>query len=154
MNKGLILGAAAETLGDDWAAKHGGLKKKDLVTAAAEAFRHDPARDAAVDAAAARWLPPGFAPAEVAAKAPPEETAQVATEADASSDDTGSAASDEPSDSLPAESAATAATPVSGDGKGESAAPAESGAPAPTMSGNDAAESPADDGALPAFLTS
>ncbi len=154
MNKGLILGAAAETLGDDWAAKHGGLKKKDLVTAAAEAFRHDPARDAAVDAAAARWLPPGFAPAEVAAKAPPEETAQVATEADASSDDNGSAVSDEPSDSAPAESAATAATPVSGDGNGEPAAPAESDASAATTSGNGADESPATDGALPAFLTS
>ena len=134
MNKGLILGAAAETLGDDWAAKHVGLKKKDLVTAAAEAFRHDPARDAAVDAAAVRWLPPGFAPAQVAAEAPPEETGQVATEADAgaSTKGNGTSASDEPSD----------------------AASAESDAPAATMSGNGADESPADDGALPAFLTS
>ena len=64
MNKGLILGAAAAALGDEWAAKHDGLKKKDLVAAAAEAFRHDPARDAAVDAAATRWLPPGFDPLE------------------------------------------------------------------------------------------
>ena len=132
MNKGLILGAAAETLGDDWAAKHGGLKKNDLVTAAAEAFRHDPARDTAVDAAAARWLPPGFAPAWDDAEAS-EGTPDVATEAGAGtfSEGNGSGASDEPSD----------------------AAPAESDAPAPTMSGNGADESPAD-GALPAFLTS
>ena len=138
MNKGLILGAAAETLGDDWAAKHSGLKKKDLVTAAAEAFRHDPARDAAVDAAAVRWLPPGFAPAQVAAEAPPEETAQVATEADdgASTEGNGNGASDEPSVA------------------GESVEPAESDASAATVSGNGASESPADDGALPAFLTS
>ena len=129
MNKGLILDAAAQTLGDDWAAKHGGLKKKDLVTATAEAFRHDPARDAALDAAAVRWLPPGFAPAEVAAEAPPEETAQVATEADAG-------------------------TSSEGNGNGESAEPAESDAPAATMSGNGAGESPAANGALPAFLTS
>ena len=156
MNKGLILGAAAETLGDDWASKHNGLKKKDLVTAAAEAFRHDPARDAAVDAAAARWLPPGFAPAEVAAEAP-EDTPDVATEADAgagaSSEGNASSASDEPSVAAPAESDASADdAPVSGNG--ESAEPAESDAPAATMSGNGAGESPADDGALPAFLTS
>ena len=62
MNKGLILGAAAETLGDEWVDRHGALKKKDLVAAAAQAFRHDPARDAAVDATATRWLPPGFVP--------------------------------------------------------------------------------------------
>ena len=154
MTKGLILGAAAETLGDDWAAKHNGPKKKDLVTAAAEAFRHDPARDAAVDAAAARWLPPGFAPAEVAAEAP-EDTPDVATEADAgaSSEGNASSASDEPSVAAPAEPDASADdAPVSGNG--ESAEPAESDAPAATMSGNGAGESPADDGALPAFLTS
>ena len=110
MNKGLILGAAAETLGDDWAAKHGGLKKKDLVTAAAEAFRQVPARNAAVDAVAARWLPPGFTPTGVAAETP-EETPDVATEADAgaSSEGNGSGAPEEPSDATPAESDATAA---------------------------------------------
>ena len=73
MNKGLILGAAAATLGDDWASKHSGLKKKDLVAAAAEAFRHDPARAAAVDAAAVAWLPPGFVPAQPARSADADE---------------------------------------------------------------------------------
>ena len=62
MNKALILGAGAATLGDDWATKHGNLKKKDLVAAAAEAFRHDPGRHPATDAAVLAWLPPGFAP--------------------------------------------------------------------------------------------
>ena len=62
MNKALILGAAGETLGDEWVDRHGALKKKDLVAAAAQAFRHDPARDAAVGATATRWLPPGFLP--------------------------------------------------------------------------------------------
>ena len=137
MNKGLILGAAAETLGDDWASKHNGLKKKDLVTATAEAFRHDPARDAAVDAAAVRWLPPGFAPAGDDAEAPPDEKPDVAPEADSgtSAEGNDSGASDEPSVAAPAESDASAAAdaPVSGNGTGES---------------------PADDGALPAFLTS
>ena len=66
MSKALILGAAGDALGDDWAAKHNGLKKTDLVTATAAAFRPDPARDAEVDAAATRWLPPGFAPEPVA----------------------------------------------------------------------------------------
>ena len=60
MSKALLLGAAAETLGDDWAGQRSGLKKADLVTATAAAFRPDPARDADVDAAATRWLPPGF----------------------------------------------------------------------------------------------
>ena len=40
MNKALILGAAGETLGDEWVDRHGALKKKDLVAAAAQAFRH------------------------------------------------------------------------------------------------------------------
>ena len=74
MNKGLILGAASQTLGDDWASKHSGLKKKDLAAATAEAFRHDPARDNAVNAAAVRWLPPGFAPVADIAEPAPEET--------------------------------------------------------------------------------
>ena len=60
MNRGLILGAAAETLGDEWASKHDAPKKRDLVAAAA--FKRDPARDPAVDEAAARWLPPAFVP--------------------------------------------------------------------------------------------
>ncbi len=143
MNKGLILGAAAETLGDDWAAKHGGLKKKDLATAAAEAFRHDPARDAAVDAAVVRWLPPGFAPAGDRAEAP-EETALAATEADAGPPTEGNdnGASDATADDAPVS------------GNGEPAQPAESDAPVATTSGNGAGESPAADGALPAFLTS
>ena len=133
MNKGLILGAAAETLGDDWAAKHGGLKKKDLVTAAAEAFRHDPVRDAAVDAAAARWLPPGFAPVRDDAEEQPEQTPHVAPEADAgiASDDNG--------------------TPAEASDAGDAARSAATDAP---VSGNGASEAPAADGALPAFLTS
>ena len=161
MNKGLILGAAAETLGDDWAAKHGGLKKKDLVTAAAEAFRHDPARDAAVDAAAARWLPPGFAPAGDDAEAP-EGTPDVATGAGVSTEGNGAsdaapagvAAETPPEDTAQAATEADAGTSTEGNGNGQSAEPAESDAPAATMSGNGAGESPAADGALPAFLTS
>ena len=178
MNKGLILGTTAETLGDDWAAKHGGLKKKDLATAAAEAFRHDPARDAAVDAAATRWLPPGFAPVRDDAEAPSDERRDVAPEGDAgiSAEGNGNAASDEPSEAAPAgvvaealEDTAQPATKAdagaSGEGNGsggpeepsvaaESVGPAGSGAPAAPMSGSGADESPADDGALPAFLTS
>ena len=136
MNKALILGAAAETLGDDWAAKHGGLKKKDLVNAAAAAFRHDPARDSDIDAAAVRWLPPGFTPIRDDAEAPPEEKPDVAPQADAgtSSEGNGNAASEEPSNTARAEST-TAAAEI-------------------PVSGNSADESPADDGALPAFLTS
>ena len=133
MNKGLILGAASEVLGDDWAAKHGGLKKKDLVTAAAEAFRHDPARDAKVDAAATRWLPPGFAPGDDSSGDVPRQSGDVPT-ADADSDPGASG------DGSPAE------TPETGD-------PAATATDTAT-SGNGATESPAGDGALPAFLTS
>ena len=130
MNKGLILAAAAETLGDDWAAKHNGLKKKDLVAAAAEAFRHDPARDAEVDAAAVRWLPPGFAPVEPKADDTPPRAAE-APAADSADPAPGNGSNgDAGSDSV----AATSADET----------PAEE-QPAGDSSGN---------GALPAFLTS
>ncbi len=141
MSKALILGAAAETLGDDWAAKRGGLKKKDLVTAAAEAFRHDPARDAEVDAAAVRWLPPGFAPADDSPQ--PEPSSAPDADADATASDEGNGA--------------TAAAPDSGEAaqtapeNGEAAAAAGS---TESGDGNGAADSQPEDGALPAFLTS
>ena len=137
MSKALILGAAAETLGDDWADKRGGLKKKDLVTAAAEAFRHDPARDAEVDAAAVRWLPPGFAPVDAAATASGTPAAAVSDNAEPDAD-----ADDDPADTEPA----------TGNGSPE-APPAE----AATESATDKQPSPGDsDGnaALPPFLTS
>ena len=132
MNKGLILGAAAQALGDDWPAKHSGLKKKDLAAAAAEAFRHDPARDAELDAAAVRWLPPGFAPA-------------------------GDAADGTPGQSGPATpAAANPAANVAPDANGDSAGPpdaADATAPTPrATSGNGAADAPS--GNLPPFLTS
>ena len=134
MNKGLILGAAAAALGDAWVAKHNGLKKKDLVAAAAEAFRHDPARDAAVDAAATRWLPPGFEPVDADGYATVQPPAEVSAADDveprADAGDDGSA---EPE-------------PASGNGTGDEPVDA------------DASQSPATDadgnGGLPAFLTS
>ena len=130
MNKGLILAAAAETLGDDWAAEHSGLKKKDLVAAAAQAFRHDPARDAAVDAAAMRWLPPGFAPVEPNADDTPTRAAEAPTADSAGPAPDNGSNRDAASDSV----AATSANET----------PAEE-QPAGDSSGN---------GALPAFLTS
>ncbi len=139
MNKGLILGAAAATLGDDWAAQRTGLKKKDLVAAAAEAFRHDPARDAELDAAAVRWLPPGFAPL------------------DADGDVT-----DEPADAGPA--ADDAESPAETGDDGAHAGPATesastdataAAAPADSATGEQPTEGAADgNGALPPFLTS
>ena len=144
MSKALILGAASETLGDDWAAKRGGLKKKDLVTAAAEAFRHDPARDAEVDAAAVRWLPPGFAPADDSTDDAPQadESATPATdpEADATATDEGNG----PSSEAPV---AAETAPENGDAA-PAAVSAESG------DDNGAADAKPEDGALPAFLTS
>ena len=65
MNKGLILDAAAETIGSEWVRNRGALKKTELVAAAAAAFRPDPARDPARDAKATRWMPPGFEPTGV-----------------------------------------------------------------------------------------
>ena len=130
MNKGLILGAAAEALGDDWAAKHNGLKKKDLVAAAAEAFRHDPARDAAVDAAAVRWLPPGFAPVEPNADDTPTRAAEAPTADSAGPAPDNGSNGDAASDSVAATSADE--TPAEEQPAGDSS----------------------DNGALPAFLTS
>ena len=130
MNKGLILAAAAETLGDDWAAKHSGLKKKDLVAAAAQAFRHDPARDAAVDAAAMRWLPPGFAPVEPNADDTPTRAAEAPTADNAGPAPDNGSNRDAASDSVAATSADE--TPAEEQPAGDSS----------------------DNGALPAFLTS
>ena len=138
MSKDLILGAAAETLGDDWASKHSGLKKKDLVAAAAEAFRHDPARNADVDAAAVRWLPPGFVPIEADGRDSAGRSAEPPAGDDA---DTG--AETDASGGATIESPATngATEPVT---SAPEAAPAEQPAPA----------DPDGNGALPAFLTS
>lgn len=139
MSKALILGAAADTLGGDWAAKRGRLKKKDLVTAAAEAFRHDPARDAEVDAAAVRWLPPGFAPADDGPQSEPSPTPDA--DEDATAPDQGNGVSAE----APVSAEAAETAPESGD----AAAAADS---AESGDGNGAAKP--EDGALPAFLTS
>ena len=136
MNKGLILGAAAAALGDDWARKHGALKKKDLADAAAEAFRHDPARDAEADAAAVRWLPPGFVAVDVDAadvaepvEVPADDSAETVPETDASGAD---------------------AEPPTGDASTEATAAATpSDAPA-----TDEPTATDGNGALPAFLTS
>ena len=148
MSKALILGAAADTLGDDWAAKHNGLKKTDLVTATDAAFRPDPARDAEVDAAATRWLPPGFAPEPVGDPDPADE----ATVAEATDTTQGNGESVEAVDGVddpaevpdaseaPAEDAA--ATPGADDASGTGSA------------GNGATKPADDDGALPAFLAS
>ena len=139
MNKGLILGAAAEALGDEWAAKHNGLKKKDLVAAAAEAFRHDPARDTAVDAAATRWLPPGFEPVgadgdkqQTGAEAPAGETAEPGPDAGEN-------------DGANAEPATDNGTPD---------APADAGATDPETRDEPPAADPDGNAGLPAFLTS
>ncbi|MDE0343863.1 MAG: hypothetical protein OXK82_11990 [Deltaproteobacteria bacterium] len=145
MNKGLILAAASETLGDDWASKHSGLKKNDLAAAAAEAFRHNPARNADVNTAAVHWLPPGFAPVADIAEATPEETSDTASESVAGASSDGSGTSAEASGN--GESAEDAATDASGND--EAAKPPVTPAP-----DNGAAQSPDGDGALPAFLTS
>ena len=130
MSKALILGAAGDALGGDWASKHNGLKKTDLVTAAAAAFRPDPARDADIEAAATRWLPPGFAPQPATVSEAPE-----ATEGNGD----------------PVEAAIDPANLH--DGSEESAADAGDEA-ATDGAGNGAAEPAGDDGALPAFLDS
>ena len=72
MNKGMILDAAAETIGSEWARNRAALKKTELVAATAAAFRPDPARDPARDAAATRWMPPGFEPTGVPSGPEPE----------------------------------------------------------------------------------
>ncbi len=144
MSKALILGAAGDALGDDWAAKHNGLKKTDLVTAATAAFRPDPARDAEVDAAATRWLPPGFAPEPVTDPETSVATAgdgeSAATPADA--DDPLEGTNDHPDPNDDAEVAAA-----------EDAAPNTDGT-ATGADGNGATNPAGDDGALPAFLNS
>ena len=148
ISKALILGAAGDALGDHWAAKHNGLKKTDLVTATAAAFRPDPARDAEVDTAATRWLPPGFAPKPVADSEAPEAVAKSATpeatEGAGESVETASDA-DEPAEvpdraEAPPEDAAC--------DEGADDASATDGA------GNGAPEPTGDDGPLPAFLNS
>ena len=140
MNKDLVLGAAADALGADWAGKHGALKKKDLVAAVAEAFRHDPARDAAVDAAAVRWLPPGFVPVDADGDAAADNTAEVSADDDAESRaDTGG--DDAAYSEAAADSASTDAT--------------TDAAPADTSTGRNAPSAESDgNGGLPAFLTS
>ena len=144
MSKALILGAAGDALGDDWAAKHNGLKKTDLVTAADAAFRPDPARDAEAEAAATRWLPPGFAPVPVDDADAPES----ATEAEAPEGTEGNGD--------PAEAADDADIPVGSEDPAEDAtAPASADDASGTDgAGNGAAEPAGDDGALPAFLDS
>ena len=140
MNKGLILGAAAAALGDDWAAKHNGLKKKDLVAAAADAFRHDPARDAAVDAAATRWLPPGFEPVGADGDA----TAQPAAEVSA-------AENAEPGPEA-GENGSADAEPATGNGTADARAEADA---TDAATADDPPATDADgNGGLPAFLTS
>ena len=139
MNKGLILGAGAAALGDDWARKHNGLKKKDLAGAAAEAFRRDPTRDPDVDAAAVRWLPPGFAPVD----ADGHEAAQP----------TAAAPADEDTDNDPEPGQAAAETePATGDAS--SGAPASAAAPDTPTADDDPAAGSDGNGALPAFLAS
>ncbi len=137
MSKALILSAASETLGDDWASRHGGLKKKDLVAAVAEAFRHDPARDAETDAAAVRWLPPGFSPADAEAAASGTPDAAASDNAEPAPE-----TADDPTD----------AEPATGDG-----APDAPGATATAESATEEqppAADPDGNGALPPFLTS
>ena len=140
MNKGLILGAAAAALGDEWAAKHNGLKKKDLVAAAAEAFRHDPAPDADVDAAAVRWLPPGFEPIDADGDTTPQPATEVSGADDA--EPRADAGDDGSADPAPATANATTDAPVEADATDA----ATTDDPPPTdADGNDG---------LPAFLTS
>ena len=143
MSKALILGAAGDALGDDWAAKHNGLKKTDLVTATDAAFRPDPARDAEVDAAATRWLPPGFAPEPVADPDPADEATDT-TEGNGESVEAVDGADD------PAEVPDAPEAPA----EDAAAAPAADDAPRTDSAGNGATEPAGDDGALPAFLAS
>lgn len=142
MSKALILGAAGRALGDDWASKHNGLKKTDLVTATAAAFRPDPARDADMEAAATRWLPPGFAPETVDdAEAPVPAAESEAPEGNVESAEAADKPAEAPVGSdRPSEDAA--ATAVANDASATDAA------------GNGAAEPASDDGSLPAFLAS
>ena len=140
MNKGLILGAAAAALGDEWAAKHDGLKKKDLVAAAAGAFRHDPARDCAVDAAAVRWLPAGFEPVD----------------ADGDTNLTSDAEVSAPDDAEPRADAgdhgSTDPEPASGNGTGDE--PADADAPFAATADDSSITDADGNGGLPTFLTS
>lgn len=95
MTKGMILDAAAETVGSEWARNRAALKKKDLVAAAAAAFRPDPSRDPDRDTAASRWMPPGFDPAGTAqptAAAAPDTPETPDTEGAAADPDTAGAA--------------------------------------------------------------
>ena len=151
MSKALILGAGGDALGDDWAAKHNGLKKTDLVTATAAAFRPDPARAAETEAAATRWLPPGFAPDPISDRDAPEPV----PEPEAAEAAEGSVEPVEDPDS--ADSAGDPAEiPVGSDAPIEGATPAEAADEASGAEGgcNGAAEPAGDDGALPAFLDS
>ena len=145
MSKALILGAAGDALGDDWAAKHNGLKKTDLVSATDAAFRPDPSREAGVEAAATRWLPPGFAPEPVAdAEAPEPATASRTPDTTEGSGESVETADD------PAE------VPGASEERADDAAPAQGAddAPGTDRAGNGATEPAGDDGALPAFLAS
>ena len=139
MNKALILGAAAAALGDDWARKHNGLKKKDLAGAAAEAFRHDPARDPDADAAAVRWLPPGFATV------------------DADGDDAARRTAEAPADDDPGDATETGDTSTDAEAATADVSP-EAPTPATPSDATTTDEPPASaaegDGALPAFLAS
>ena len=146
MSKALILGAAGDALGDDWAAKHNGLKKADLVTATSTAFRPDPARDAAIEAAATRWLPPGFAPEPVDEPEAPETATRSETSEPTGANGDSARAADDAGD--PAEIPVAAAEP------GESATGADDDASPTEGAGNGTAEPEGDDGALPAFLAS
>ena len=110
------------------------------MAAAAEAFRHDPARDAEVDAAAVRWLPPGFAPVDVGARDATRTGQPQMPDADATAPD--------PSNGVPAEAPATGESAGSAPENGDAVTAAESG------DDNGAADSQPENGALPAFLTS
>ena len=133
MNKALILRAAAAALGDDWARKHNGLKKKDLADAAADAFRHDPARDADADAAAVRWLPPGFAPVDA------DDETQRSAEAPADDD-------------APPQNGDTAAEAEPATGDAATAAPVPAAEPDTPTADDEPAAGTDGDGALPSFL--
>ncbi|MYE02651.1 MAG: hypothetical protein F4Y03_15520 [Alphaproteobacteria bacterium] len=139
MSKALILGAGGDALGDDWVGPHDGLKKTDLVTAAAAAFRPDPARDADIEAAATRWLPPGFVPEAVTESEAPEAAedsgASAETAADASDPTDAAVGPDQPGEDAVTAAAADDASRTDG-------------------AGNGAVEPTGDDGALPAFLNS
>jgi len=158
MSKALILAAAGDALGEDWASKHNGLKKTDLVTATAAAFRPDPARDADIDAAATRWLPPGFAPQPVG----DPDAAEPVTESDAPEPATDDPAAPETTQGNreSVETASDADAPTEAPGGSEpsaddaAAAQGADDASATDDPGNGAAEAPGDDGALPAFLGS